>query len=59
MTTMVRVLVEGNKACEVKVVDPSGQPGASKTVLPSEFAVFCIHGEQRVEVCEVGEFLST
>lgn len=70
MTTTVRILVEGNKACEAKVVDPLAdslrqqsagiqvmQP-APKLVQPGSFVILNIHGEQKVEVREVGDFLS-
>lgn len=55
MTTTVKVLIEGNKACEVKV---EGNEGDSPvTVKPGQFTTKQIHGEQRVSVVEVGEFL--
>lgn len=58
MTTTVKVLIEGNKACEVKVEGPTGEPGQVSTVKPGSFATKLISGEQRVSVVEVGEFLS-
>ena len=61
MTTTVRVLIDGNKACTVKVVeaddkDSTGYP--PRDVKPGGFATICIHGEQKVSVIETGEFLS-
>lgn len=63
MTTTVKVLIEGNKACEVKVIGADGPDGkwqdpAPVTVKPGEFATKLIHGDQSVSVKEVGEFLS-
>lgn len=60
MTTTVRVLVEGNKKCEVKVVDAKGEdiPGdKAREVMPGSFTIVHIHGEQRVSVQETGGFL--
>lgn len=56
MTTTVKILIEGNKACEVKVEGNAGD--APVTVKPGSFTTKQIHGEQRVSVVEVGEFLS-
>lgn len=56
MTTTVKILIEGNKACEVKVEGNEHDPPA--TVKPGSFTTKTIHGEQRVSVVEVGEFLS-
>ena len=59
MTTTVRVMIEGNKACEVYVSNGSDrQPDAPKTVKPGEFTSLLIHGEKYVVVKEIGEFLS-
>lgn len=58
MTTTVRVLIEGNKACEAKVTGPQQTDAQHKTLKPGEFAVLTIHGESRVEVKETGDFLS-
>jgi hypothetical protein len=64
MTTTVKVLIEGNKACQVKVVQYTSDgrekisPDLPKTVKPGSFATVQIHGEQWVEVVETGEFLS-
>ena len=57
MTTTVRILIEGNKACEVYVSEPEGQPQLPDTVKPGEFATKYIHGEQKLVVKEVGDFL--
>ena len=57
MTTTVKVLIEGNKACEVKVDgNETGYP--TKTVKPGQFHTVCISGEQSVSVKETGEFIS-
>ena len=58
MTTTVKVLIEGNKACEVKIEEPGKEPRAPVTVKPGQFTTMLISGEQRVSVVEVGEFLS-
>jgi hypothetical protein len=61
MTTTVRVLIEGNKECEVQVVNVDGTESPSYTsrnVKPGSFTTVCIHGEQTVLVKEVGEFIS-
>lgn len=57
MTTTVKILIEGNKACEVKV-EGQGSSDTPATVKPGSFATKQIHGDQRVSVVEVGEFLS-
>lgn len=57
MTTTVRVLIEGNKACEVNVEGPQ-QAQQPTTVLPGHFVVKTIHGEQVLTVKETGDFLS-
>jgi len=57
MTTTVRVLIEGNLACEVYVSNgPDQQPEAPKTVKPGEFATLTIYGEKSVVVKERGDF---
>lgn len=60
MTTTVTVLIQGNKECEVKVtengIDNLNWP--AKTVKPGSFTQVTIHGDQKVEVKEVGEFVS-
>lgn len=59
MTTTVRVLVEGNKKCEVAVVNGEGVPAHPVVhVLPKSFAVVSIHGDQKLTVTEIGEFVS-
>lgn len=57
MTTTVKVLIEGNKACEVKTIGPT-EVGEATTVKPGTFTTKLIHGEQYVSVKEVGEFLT-
>lgn len=58
MTTTVKVLIEGNKACEVKV-EGNEASFPPKTVQPGQFHTVYIHGEQRVSVVvvETGEFV--
>jgi hypothetical protein len=59
MTTTVKVLIEGNKACEVYVSNGSGaQPDVPSTVQPGTFVTKLIHGDKYVVVKESGEFLS-
>lgn len=59
MTTTVKVLIEGNKACEVYVSNgPDAQPDAPTTVLPGRFTTKLIHDDKYVVVKEVGEFLN-
>ena len=59
MTTTVRVLIEGNKACEAyRSNGPDKPPESPVTVKPGEFATLYISGEQSVVVQEVGDFLS-
>ena len=55
VTTTVKVLIEGNKACEVKIEGAGMEP---RIVKPGQFTTVLISGEQRVSVVEVGEFLS-
>ena len=60
MTTTVRILIEGNKACTVKVTGADGSdiPGfLSQIVKPNSFATVYIHGEQKVAVVETGDFI--
>jgi hypothetical protein len=55
VTTTVRILIEGNKACEVKV---EGNPGDTPTIVkPGSFTLKNIHGEQTVSVKETGDFV--
>lgn len=56
MTTTVKILIEGNKACEVKVEGNEGDQPV--TVQPNNYTTKQIHGEQRVTVVEVGDFVS-
>lgn len=58
MTTTVRILIEGNKACEVSVVSEGAAPVQVSTVTPGQFTTKLISGPQRVSVVEVGEFLT-
>lgn len=59
MTTTVRVMIEGNKKVIAKVVEADGTSTATeKEIAPNSFASFLIHGEQRVEVQETGDFVS-
>jgi hypothetical protein len=61
MTTTVRVLIEGNKECEVKVVLEDGTDSPSypaRNVKPGSFTTVGVHGEQTVSVKEVGDFLN-
>ena len=61
MTTTVKVLIEGNKKCAVKVVEADGNDSTGyplRDVMPGSFTTVCIHGEQQVSVKEVGEFIS-
>ena len=57
MTTTVKILIEGNKACEVKV-EGQGSTDTPTTVKPGTFTTKLIHGDLQVTVKEVGEFLS-
>ena len=57
MTTTVYVRVEGNKICEALVqAKDLAQPPVE--IYPGETKIFTIHGEQKLVVKEVGEFLS-
>lgn len=59
MTTSVKILIEGNKACLVKVIpDGDGPTPPSIEVRPGCFTTVYIHGQQRVSIIEIGEFLS-
>jgi len=58
MTTTVKVLIEGNKACEVKVSHAECTDDQVSTVQPGSFTTKLIHGEQYVSVKEVGDFIS-
>ncbi len=65
MTTTVKVMIEGNKACEVKVIEPGKPDGPSVVIVPAQIgvragtppAIVQIYGEQSVSVKETGEFL--
>ena len=57
MTTTVKVLIEGNKACEVKVTG-QGADEATVVVKPGQFVTKYIYGEQQLIVMEVREFLA-
>lgn len=54
MTTTITILVQGNKEVEVKTTN---DPAPTK-IKPGQFCVKQIHGEVKVEVTEIGEFLS-
>ena len=61
MTTTVKVLIEGNKACNVKVIgpiDPASSQAIGVTVKPGSFTTMNIHGDQVVAVQETGDFLT-
>jgi len=62
MTTTVTILINGNKACSVNVVESTefgGDPTATEVIVqPGSFATQCIHGNQVLEVKEVGEFVN-
>lgn len=59
MMTTVKVLIEGNKACEVYVSNgPNEQPDAPTVVKPGGWVTMTlIHGEKKVVVQETGDFL--
>lgn len=59
MTTTVTVLIEGNKECEVKVVESGGttKEYSLKNIKPNTFTKFSIHGDAKIEVKEIGEFI--
>ena len=60
MTTTVRILIEGNKACEVKVIEADGAESKSylpRVVPPGTFTTVGIHGEQTISVKETGNFI--
>jgi hypothetical protein len=61
MTTTVKVLIEGNKKCAVKVIQEDGSDSKSyppRDVMPGSFASLGIHGGQLVSVIETGDFLN-
>ncbi len=61
MTTTVRVLIEGNKACSAQVVESDGSKSKAqfpRQIKPGEFATFSIHDEQSLLVAETGDFIS-
>lgn len=61
MTTTVHVLIQGNKNCEVKVIEADGSVSTGyppREVAPGSFTMIGIHGEQQVSVKEVGVFVS-
>jgi hypothetical protein len=56
MTTTVRVLIEGNKACEVKVEGPfQGADSTPVVMKPGTVVMKYISGEQQLTVKEVVE----
>lgn len=56
MTTSVRVLIEGNKACKVSVAIPGQVDPSPVTVLPGTYTIRWLSGEQVLSVVEDGEF---
>ena len=61
MTTTVRVLIEGNKACEVRVEGDGSESNTGhvpEIIKPGTFTTKLIHGEQYVTVKETGDFLN-
>ena len=59
MTTTVRVLIECDKTCEIKVIEPDGSISATYTpreLRPQEFTEVYIYGEQAVSIKEAGNF---
>jgi len=61
MTTTVKILIEGNKKCSVRVIEEDLTDSKSfpaRDVMPGSFTTVSIHGEQKVSVREEGEFLS-
>lgn len=57
MTTTVKILVEGNKACEVKLSGPEKTQEAT-IVMPGTFTTKLIHGDLQLTVKETGDFLT-
>ena len=61
MTTTVTIFISGNKACGVSVTSrtPDGfyQSTGETLVIPGTFITKTIHGDQVLEITEVGEFL--
>jgi hypothetical protein len=60
MTTTVKVLIEGNKECEVKVINEDGSDSTGyppRNIKPNTFTTIAIHGEQTVSVKEIGGFI--
>jgi hypothetical protein len=61
MTVTVRILIEGNKACSVKILNEDGtesarhQPGEIK---PNEFKSMIFSGSEIIQITEHGDFLS-
>jgi hypothetical protein len=58
MTTTVRILIQGNKACSV-LVEGSGGGQSIPNVLPGTWVESWIHGDAKLTVQEVGDFLPT
>ena len=56
MTTTVKILIEGNKACNVKVIgpiDPDSPQAIGIEVNPGSFATMYISGDQVLAVQEI------
>ena len=58
MTTTVTILISGNKACAVSITSPSGGLDQVAIVQPGSFTTKMIHGDQVLDVKEVGEFVN-
>lgn len=61
MTTTVQVLIEGNKACEVKVMGADGSDSKqwpTHILMPGTFVTRTISGPQILSVIEIGDFLN-
>ncbi len=54
MTTSVTILIDGNKACEVRLEGGALPP---VVVRPKGFTILMIHSEQKVVVQEIGPFI--
>ena len=57
MTTTVTVMIQGNKKCNVKVIEGDGSESKGhppREVMPGSFTVVYIHGDQFVSVIEIG-----
>lgn len=57
MTTTVKILIEGNKACELQVTSGDTPDPSPTIVKPGQFGTRFISGEQVLRIKETGEFL--